>query len=214
MILSKNHLSSKRKAFFVSLIKTITVTLFLSLVSQNYALAQSVDTPTPTSEDYSTGKVVTDESHFGDYYKKGQFGDWTLRCVKTKVLKDPCQLFQLMLNVDRAPIAEFTLNLIEPNGIIIAGATVITPLETLLTAELTIRIDENEAKIYPFAFCIQMGCVARIGLTEDDLTRYRAGIQATVTIVPAGAPNQQENLKLSLKGFTAGYKALIAQMKP
>ena len=198
----------------MSLIKTITVILLLSLVSQNYASAQTVDTTTPTDEDYSTGEVVTDESHFGDYYKKGQFGDWTLRCVKSEVLKDPCQLFQLMLNVDRAPISEFTLNIIEPNGIIIAGATIITPLETLLTAELTVRIDENEAKIYPFAFCIQMGCVARIGLTEDDLTRYRAGIQATVSMVPAGAPNQQENLKLSLKGFTAGYKALIAYMKP
>ena len=198
----------------MSLIKTITVALSLSLVSQNYASAQTANTPTPAAEDYSTGKVVTDDFHLGDYYKKGQFGDWTLRCVKTKVLKDPCQLFQLMLNVDRTPIAEFTLNIIEPNGIIIAGATVITPLETLLTAELTIRIDENEAKIYPFAFCIQMGCVARVGLTEDDLTRYSAGIQATVTMVPASAPNQQENLKLSLKGFTAGHKALKEHMKP
>ena len=198
----------------MSLIKTITVILFLSLASQNYASAQTVDTTTPTAEDYSTGKVVTDESHFGDYYKKGQFGDWTLRCVKSKVLKDPCQLFQLMLNVDRTPIAEFTLNIIEPKGIIIAGATVMTPLETLLTAELTVRIDENEAKIYPFAFCIQKGCVARIGLTEDDLTRYRAGIQATVSMVPAGSPNHQEKLKLSLKGFTAGYKALITYIKP
>ncbi|MDE0752649.1 MAG: invasion associated locus B family protein [Planktomarina sp.] len=202
-------LKLKKKGFFVSLIKTIVLTLFLSLVSQNYASAQTVDNPTPTAEDYSTGKVVSDESNFGDYYNKGQFGDWTLRCEKTKDLKDPCHLFQLMLNVDGTPVAEFILNIIEPNGVIIAGATVITPLETLLTAELTIRIGENKAKIYPFSYCIKMGCVARIGLTEDDLTRYRAGIQATVTMVPSRAPNQPENLKLSLKGFTSGYKVLI-----
>ena len=195
----------------MALIKIKVLTLILFLVSQNYALAQTVGTPTPSAAEYSTGKFVSDGSYFGDYYNKGQFGDWTLRCVKTKDSKDPCHLFQLMLNVDRTPIAEFTLSVIEPNGIIVAGATVITPLETLLTAEITIRIDENTAKIYPFAFCIQMGCVARIGLTEDDLKSYRSGIEATVTMVPAGSPNQQENLKLSLNGFTAGHQALMTQ---
>lgn len=213
MLLWFCHLSSKRKAFFVSLIKNIILTLILSLVSQDYALAQTVGTIAPNTEEYSTGKFVSDETYFGDYYNKGKFGDWTLRCVKSKVSKDSCQLFQLMLNVDRTPIAEFTFNIIEPNGIVIAGATVITPLETLLTAELTIRIDDKKAKIYPFSFCIQMGCVARIGLTEDDLTSYRSGIEATVTMISAGSPNQQENLKLSLKGFTAGHKALISQWK-
>ncbi len=73
----------------MSLIKTITVALFLSLVSQNYASAQTADTPTPTAEDYSTGKVVTDDFHLGDYYKKGQFGDWTLRCVENQGFKRP-----------------------------------------------------------------------------------------------------------------------------
>jgi hypothetical protein len=38
---------------------------------------------------------------------------------------------------------------------------------------------------------------------------YHTGNQATVTMVPAGTPGQQENLILSLAGFTAGHKALI-----
>tara|TARA_B100000780_G_scaffold67243_1_gene44420 strand:+ start:1694 stop:2323 length:630 start_codon:yes stop_codon:yes gene_type:complete len=201
----------KKKGFFVSLIKPTLIALFLHLISQNHASAQTVDTTPLTAEDFSTGKVVSNEPSFGDYYNKGRFEDWILRCVKTENSIDPCQLFQLMLNVDKTPIAEFNLNVIEPNGIIIAGANVITPLETLLTAELTIRIDQNKAKVYPFAFCVQLGCVARIGLTEDDLASYKSGIQATVTMVPAGAPNQQEDLRLSLAGFTAGYEALIAQ---
>jgi invasion protein IalB len=54
-----------------------------------------------------------------------------------------------------------------------------------------------------------MGCVARIGLTTNDMESYHTGNQATVTMVPAGAPGQQENLILSLAGFTAGHKALI-----
>jgi invasion protein IalB len=57
---------------------------------------------------------------------------------------------------------------------------------------------------------MQMGCVARIGLTQEDLAGYRAGNAATVTMVPAAAPNRQEVLKLSLKGFTAGHNALMS----
>jgi invasion protein IalB len=114
-----------------------------------------------------------------------------------------------MYNVDGTPVAEFNLNVIESNGTVVAGANVITPLETLLTAQLIIRIDEKNAKAYPFVFCLKMGCVARIGLTTNDMDSYHTGNQATVTLVPAGASGQQENLLLSLAGFTAGHKALI-----
>jgi invasion protein IalB len=72
-----------------------------------------------------------------------------------------------------SPVAEYNLNPIQSDGRVVAGANVITPLETLLTQQLTIQMDDENAKIYPFAFCVQMGCVARIGLTQDDLDSYR-----------------------------------------
>jgi invasion protein IalB len=184
-------------------------TTVLVLLPQNYTMAQTADTPAPL-EDFSIVEIVGTELNLGDYYDKGQFNDWTLRCVKTKNPVDPCQLFQLMFTGTGTPVAEFNLSVIEPNGVVIAGANVITPLETLLTAQLKIQVDDTNAKAYPFAFCMQMGCVARVGLTEEDLAGYRTGNAATVTIVPAGAPNQQEVLTLSLIGFTAGYNALIA----
>ena len=185
------------------------LTTVLVLLPQNYTMAQTADTLAPV-EDFSIGEVVRTELNLGDYYDKGQFNDWTLRCVKTENPIDPCQLFQLMFTGTGTPVAEFNLSVIEPNGVVIAGANVITPLETLLTAQLKIQVDDTHAKAYPFAFCMQIGCVARIGLTEEDLAGYRAGNAATVTMVPAGAPNQQEVLTLSLIGFTAGYNALIA----
>ncbi len=173
--------------------------------------AQSAQTPEPalSAANFSTGEILLDQPILETHYDKGTFKDWTLRCVKTNRPVDPCQLFQLMYNADGTPVAEFNLNVIKSNGTVVAGANVITPLETLLTAQLIIRIDEKKAKAYPFLFCLKMGCVARIGLTTNDMESYHTGNQATVTMVPAGAPGQQENLILSLAGFTAGHKALI-----
>ena len=83
----------------------------------------------PAAEDFSTGEVVESTPAIGDYYAKGSFGDWTLRCLKTEQTQDPCQLFQLMHTPDGSPVAEYNLNPVQSDGLVIAGANVITPLE-------------------------------------------------------------------------------------
>ena len=180
----------------------------LSLLLSHTAL-QAQTAQMPAAEEFSTGEVVNSTPVMGDYYVKGTFGDWTLRFLKTKQAQDPCQLVQLMHSPDDSPVAEYNLNPIQSDGLVLAGANVITPLETLLTQQLTIQVDDQNAKIYPFAFCMQMGCVARIGLTQEDLDSYRSGAQAIITMFPAAAPTQPERLTLSLKGFTAGHAALM-----
>ena len=144
----------------------------------------------------------------GQAYDKGFFGDWTLRCVKSDKIPEVCQLFQLMKDASGAPVAEFNLNTLSKTGLVLAGANVITPLETLLPEGLTIRVGQNDAKRYPFAFCVKIGCVARIGLTAEDLDTYRKENVAAVTMVPAATPNQPQTVILSLKGFTAGHAAM------
>ena len=144
----------------------------------------------------------------GQAYDKGFFGDWTLRCVKSDKIPEMCQLFQLMKDASGAPVAEFNLNTLSKTGLVLAGANVITPLETLLPEGLTIRVGQNDAKRYPFAFCVKIGCVARIGLTAEDLDTYRKENVAAVTMVPAATPNQSQTVILSLKGFTAGHAAM------
>lgn len=188
-------------------VTTYSGALLYLLVSHTAAQAQTVQMP--AAEEFSTGEVVESTAAMGEYYVKGTYGDWTLRCLKTEQPQDLCQLFQLMHTPDGVPVAEYNLNPIQSNGRVVAGANVITPLETLLTQKLTIQIDDENSKIYPFAFCVQMGCVARIGLTQDDLDSYRTGAQATITMFPAAAPTQPERLTLSLKGFTSGHSALM-----
>jgi invasion protein IalB len=166
----------------------------------------------PAAKKLSTDEVVEGTPAMGEYYVKCSFGDWTLHCLKTEQTQDPCQLFQLMHTPDGSPVAEYNLNPIQSDGLVIAGVNVITPLETLLTQQLTIQVDDENAKIYPFAFCVQMGCVARIGLTEDDLDSYRSGARAIITMFPAAAPTQPERLTLSLTGLTAGHEAFMGTL--
>ncbi len=141
-------------------------------------------------------------------YLAGNFDAWEQRCVKAADGSDPCQLYQLLKDKDGNSVAEISLFDLPDGGTAAVGATVIVPLETLLTANLRIGVDAANPKLYPFTYCTTQGCVARIGFTAAELANLKKGNTATVTIVPAVAPDKTVALTLSLKGFTAGYAAI------
>lgn len=151
------------------------------------------------------GEPVSDGPKVGERYSKAKHGDWDLACIKTQAGTDPCSLLQILKDETGNPVAEFSLFRIENGGQAAAGATVLVPLETLLTAQLTLAIDDGPGKRYSYAFCNPLGCAAQIGLTQDDVDSLKAGNSATLSIVPAPAPDQTVNLTMSLKGFTAGF---------
>lgn len=153
--------------------------------------------------------VLTKETaQVGQGYLAANFDLWEQRCEKTAEGKDPCQLFQLLKDTDGNSVAEFSIFALPEGNKAAAGATVVAPLETLLTANLTIAIDTSPAKVYPFTFCTAVGCVARVGFTAEEVNQFKKGAKATMTIVPAAAPEELVNLDISLKGFTAGYEAI------
>lgn len=172
------------------------------------ALAQTTETPPADPGDsLSLGNTASDETAVGQPYDKEKQGDWTMRCIRVEEGEDPCQMYQLMTDAQQAPIAEFSLFRLPEGSEAKAGATVIVPLETSLAAQLTIQVDSNPAKRYPFAFCNAIGCYARIGLTQEDVDTFKKGAKAVVTIVPVVAPDQRVTVDLSLSGFTAGFDA-------
>lgn len=145
----------------------------------------------------------------GQPYVKETHGDWELRCAKVGADKpEQCQLYQLLNDEGGNAVAEINLFALPPGGKAQAGANVITPLETLLTEQLTLSVDGGQGKRYPYTFCTRIGCIARIGFTPADVNVFKAGNAAQLTLVPAGAPDQKVNLKVSLSGFTAGFAAL------
>ncbi|GGH17905.1 Invasion protein IalB, involved in pathogenesis [Cribrihabitans marinus] len=160
---------------------------------------------TPTLD---LGQPATDTPQLGSRYAKEEFDDWTLACVKTEGETDPCSMLQILNGDDGNPIAEVSMFRLKNSGPAVAGATVIVPLETLLTAQLTISIDGAPGKRYNYSFCNPVGCIAQIGLTQADIDAMKRGKQATVSLVPAPAPDQKIDLALSLSGFTAAFDAV------
>ena len=208
--------------------RTSLFALSLALLIPIGAWAQSTDTeaaePEPPTEEtegdatpgiedqLSLGEPANTEPQVGQTYIQEKNGDWEMRCIRTEEGEDPCQMYQLMTDSEGTPVAEISIFRLPEGGRAVAGATIIVPLETSLPEQLTMRVDAGQARRYPFAFCNTIGCYSRVGLVQEEVNAFRRGNAATVTIVPALAPDQKVELNLSLSGFTASYdKTAVAQ---
>lgn len=156
------------------------------------------------------GLPTQDTAEVGKIYYVTNFDNWEERCKKTADGADPCNLFQLLTDGTGNPVAQVNLFPLPQGQEAVAGANIMVPLETLLTKNLALAIDGAPAKTYPYAFCTKDGCVARIGFTADEVAAMKKGSVVKVGIVPAAAPDKTVGLELSLKGFTAGYEAVVA----
>lgn len=182
------------------------------------ALAQDTTTPpaeggtvpAPVTTDLSLGREEGAEADdgIGATYVAAMHGDWEQRCIRTEDGADPCNLYQLLRDDQGNAVAEFSIFGLPAGQQAVAGATAIVPLETLLTSDLSLQVDAAKAKLYPFSWCSPIGCVARIGFTQAEVDAMKRGNAATMTIVPAVAPDQKVALKISLRGFTAGLTAV------
>jgi invasion protein IalB len=162
--------------------------------------------PADPAADLDMGTPVeSGEPAVGEAYSRETFGDWSMRCLKAPEGPDPCQLYQLLFDGEGNAVAEISMFPLPPGSRAAAGATIVAPLETLLTEQVVITVDGGTAKTYPFTFCNAGGCVSRVGFTAEDVAAFKAGAAAMLRIVPAAAPDQVVELKISLAGFTAGF---------
>ncbi len=167
---------------------------------------------TTIADTFPTGQEVVPADGPGSDYTAATFEAWEQRCVRTESGIDPCQLYMLLKDAEGNSVAEFTMfNLPKgTEGPAVAGGTFIAPLETLLTAGMTLQIDTSKAKVYPFTVCTGIGCVSRIGFTAEEVAQLKGGANALITIVPFVAPDQKVELTMPLKGFTKGYDTVAA----
>lgn len=198
---------------------TPLLTLALALLLAGPAAAQETPSPenppvAPPVDDgtaFSTGEQEPGEIPDGGLYVVDVKGDWEIRCVKTPDGFDPCQIYQLLNDQNGNPTAEVTIVNLADAGDAVAGATILTPLETLLTQLVTVQIDGGQVKRYPFTWCDQYGCYSRIGFTGDELAQMKRGKVAKVIIVPAQAPTQKVEMNMSLTGITAAFDTMTAR---
>lgn len=191
-------------------LSTLATIAYFALVSAAFAQETATQTETadaePAADQLSLGED-TSSPEVGQTYVRETEQDWEIQCVRTEDSQnEPCQMYQLLQDEEGNSVAEVSLFRLPPGGQAVAGVTVIVPLETALQAQLRIAVDGAQSKRYPYSLCNQIGCFARIGLTEGDLNGFKRGAKAVVTIVPFIAADQKINLEMSLKGFTASFE--------
>lgn len=192
----------------------------MTLATTGLALSQEAQAPAEpateapaedvggTSGALSLGSEAKAPDGPGTAYTAATFDSWEQRCMRTESGDDPCQLYQLLKDKDGNNVAEISLFVLPPGNPAVAGATIVAPLETLLTEQLTISVDGANTKRYPFTWCAPIGCIARVGFTAAEVEAFKKGNAATLSIVPVAASDQRVTLDLSLKGFTAGFEAV------
>lgn len=179
---------------------------------------------TPPAEDTDTSadapadgtEAIVDEDAGGDdagdlaapellEVVRDTFDDWEVRCAPEG---DECFVYQLANDPEGNPVAEFSLIRLPEAGEAAAGATVVTPLGTLLPAGLVLQVDTGEQRQYPYSWCSQVGCFARFGFSDDSIAAMKRGAVAKLTLASIVAPDQPVTLEISLKGFTAAFDSL------
>lgn len=196
------------------LFSTLSLTAMLALTGS--LAAQEADTTAPDTapavegpdsndpaNDLDMGREVQDAEP-GSYIK-ATYDDWQLKCFRTEGAADLCQMYQLLTEEAGNPVAEVSIYRLPEGGPAAAGATIVVPLGTLLTEEVKLSVDGGNAKSFAYSFCTNTGCFSRIGLTPADIAAFKRGIEASIQIVPAQAPDQKVSISASLKGFTAAY---------
>lgn len=174
----------------------------------------AADTPaTPAPADAATdlplGAPADAADGIGATYTAETFGDWQMQCVRTEDGNDPCQIYQILKDDKGGSVADISMFALPAGQKAAAGATIVTPLETLLTQQVTLQVDATPAKVYPFTFCNKTGCFARVGFTQAEIDAFKKGNKAVLTVVPAVAPDQKVVTTMSLSGFTAAYDAVV-----
>jgi invasion protein IalB len=114
----------------------------------------------------------------GEPYVADVFTDWELRCITgaEEGQAERCEMFQLLLDDQDNPVAVFRVSVplvdVEDQ---VAAAVIVTPIETLLTPGIRVRIDESEPVGVPYTLCEETGCLARIPLTDENVEAFKAG---------------------------------------
>lgn len=210
-------LNPMKPALLALLLTTGTAAFAQETTTENQApaedAAQAEEPAQDQPSDLSLGEpVVTDpaDREVGQAYILDTFDAWALRCLRAaEGQADPCQLYQLLRDEQENAVAEISMFPLPEGGQAAAGATIVVPLETLLTQQLTVSVDGTAARRYPFTFCNAAGCVARVGFTQDEVNQFKRGNNATIRLVPAAAPEEEVILNVSLAGFTAALEKTL-----
>lgn len=145
----------------------------------------------------------------GQPFEKEVFRDWRIVCVQTTDGVETCNMQQLAVDSQGNPVAQMSVVPLPADAAPRAAAVeVVAPLETLLSGDVRVQVDDGDERVYRFTFCNGDACFARFAFTVTEIEALKAGGEAFIRIVPLVAPDQVATVRISLRGFTAAYDSL------
>ncbi len=134
------------------------------------------------------------------------YENWTVRCEVPKDGKqEQCFIFQnLVLKEGGQRVLHMAIGYIPGRDEPVALITM--PLGISLPPGGRIVIDDGEPIRFQIERCEPVGCRAGLTLKDKLLTAFKKGLKATITFMDGS--RRPIDVPLSLKGFTAGLKAL------
>ena len=142
-------------------------------------------------------------------YIKERFENWSLKCIKTVNSIERCEANQIIFNQKQQPVAEISIIKLPKGQVAAAAATIIVPLETILSEGLVLAIQKLEPKKYQFKFCNSLGCYSQIGLTDDEVEALKRKEKASIFLKHISSGDQQIVIPMSLDGFTKTFSNVI-----
>lgn len=140
-----------------------------------------------------------------------EHGDWEVGCLNGT---PQCELQQVAIDSTSNPVVLVRIVRLPEGSDAQALAVFNTPLGTLLPQGLSFRIDAAQTATLPFEWCVQEGCIVRLGLREPDVAAMKRGNVVNLTVTSIADPSTPVELTLSLAGFTAGYDSLPVPAPP
>ena len=141
----------------------------------------------------------------GEIYTRAVHGDWIINCIYSGAETEECNMQQFVTDKEGNRIARVEVFEVPDVAYLGAGANITTPLGTLLESGLVLAVGRAAAKTYPFRFCLDNGCAARIAFTTAEVELLRKSISVLLTIRSVYRPEEPTSGALSLAGFTAGF---------
>jgi invasion protein IalB len=193
--------------------KIITTTILaFSLALAAPLSAQDTATDTPAAKADEAFPVDAAQPTIKPPFVREKHGAWDVTCTEIDGAEQ-CKLYHLFIDSEGNSVAELTMEVLPEGSQAAAGVTFVSPLLTLLTAQMSWRVDAAKNRRYPFNWCENAGCFARFGLTPADVTALKKGANATITVVSIVNPQKPIELTLPLTGFTAAFNSIPAPAK-
>jgi invasion protein IalB len=138
------------------------------------------------------------------------YESWTVQCSKTTASGQTirnCQISQELLQQESRQRV-LLIALAPKQGEGPTKATLVMPFGLLLSEGLRIEAADKELLRGTFRTCMPGGCVSEIDLSDEFIKQLQSNEK--ITVVMTANDGQVVRTDVSLKGFSAAYKRLLA----